>query len=162
MKLPQLLVAISVLHEIRESHIKSTLHSVPQWENVKIVTVDKRLIESFRPRFNKRMLQQGEIDCIALALEKEGCILLTDDLKARVTAEKLGLEVHGSVGIIAYAVKREWISMKTAELALHSLYHQSNLFITYAIIENAIKNLEDFVTKKAIEHHRGTKAKHVH
>ncbi len=145
-KLPQLLLPTSVLHEIGESHIKSALHNVHQWENVRMVSVEKRLIESFKTRFDRDILQQGEIDCIALALGIEGCILLTDDLKARVTAEGLGVEVHGSVGVIAYSAKRGWISIKTAESAFHSLYHQSNLFVTFAIIENAMQNLRKSIS----------------
>ena len=70
--IPQLLLPTSVWHEIGKSHIKSALHSVYHWKNVRIVSVKKRLIESFKTRFDKDILQQGETDCIALALGIEG------------------------------------------------------------------------------------------
>jgi predicted nucleic acid-binding protein len=39
-----------------------------------------------------------------LALQKQSDWLLTDDAKARQLAESLGLEVHGSIGLLLWAV----------------------------------------------------------
>lgn len=55
----------------------------------------------------KRSLEQqidkGEASAIALALETPDCIIILDDLKARKIAEKYGLKITGTLGIILYA-----------------------------------------------------------
>lgn len=48
-----------------------------------------------------------------------------------------------TVGLIAYALKRKWLSLTQAEEALEDLYHRSRLFITYAIIERASRRLRE-------------------
>jgi len=45
-------------------------------------------------------------------------LFLTDDLDAREMGKKFGLEVHGSVGIIARAYRECLIDLKEAENAL--------------------------------------------
>ena len=85
----------------------------------------------------------GEIDVLYLASKLERIIIITDDLAARTIAEKLSFEVHGSVGIITLAYCARWISKKRAEQFLKDLYDKSNLFITRAIIENAIMQLKE-------------------
>lgn len=45
----------------------------------------------------------GEASAIALALETEDCTIILDDIKARKLANKLGLKITGTVGIIVKA-----------------------------------------------------------
>ena len=71
------------------------------------------------------------------------CTFLTDDLAARNVAEKPGIEVHGTVGLISYAARRRWLTIPQAQDALNLLHERSSLFITYAIIESAIRALKD-------------------
>lgn len=46
-------------------------------------------------------LDPGETAAITLA-RKHGAILLTDDLSARETAADLGIDVHGSIGVVLF------------------------------------------------------------
>lgn len=48
-------------------------------------------------------IDKGEASAIALALEKQNAILILDDRKARQVAEKLALEVTGTLGVIIKA-----------------------------------------------------------
>ncbi len=48
-------------------------------------------------------LDKGEASAIALAIETPGSTLIVDDFKARVIAEKLGLEITGTIGVIVKA-----------------------------------------------------------
>jgi predicted nucleic acid-binding protein len=48
-------------------------------------------------------LDKGESSAIALALETLECTIILDDLKARKIAERLGLDITGTVGIIIKA-----------------------------------------------------------
>ena len=49
-------------------------------------------------------LDPGEAEAIGLALQMKADWLLTDDAQARRFAERLALEVHGSVGLLLWAV----------------------------------------------------------
>jgi len=71
-------------------------------------------------------------------------IFLTDDLDARDAGKQLEFEVHGSIGVIARAYREGLIDLKRAKRALGDLYSISKLFVTKAIIEEAIKELEMF------------------
>jgi predicted nucleic acid-binding protein len=53
--------------------------------------------------FAKR-IDVGEASAIALALQSQASWLLSDDTKARQFAETLGLEVHGSIGLLLWGV----------------------------------------------------------
>jgi len=49
------------------------------------------------------LLHGGEAEPVALAIELKADWFLTDDAAARLLAESLGLEVHGSLGVILWA-----------------------------------------------------------
>ena len=53
------------------------------------------------PSVSPDELDIGEHHAIAIA-EERGLILLTDDLAARKAAIERGIEVHGSIGVIAF------------------------------------------------------------
>ena len=69
-------------------------------------------IEIENPRDNnyqrilETVLDAGEASAIALSLEKEQCLLILDDLKARIEAEELKLDYTGTIGIFVVAYKK--------------------------------------------------------
>lgn len=141
--LPQVYIPSSIISEIKQGDkILNSLKGIKHWPNAKIAAVRRKSIGSKAKIIRAAGLQRGEIDCIHLALQIQQSILLTDDMRARITAERLSVEVHGSIGFIAYGFRREWLSFEEAERSLNLLYHRSSLFITYAIIEDAIRRLK--------------------
>lgn len=142
-KLSSLVLPASVAVEIRQGAATRSLKTIKSWPNIKIISVQRESLATLDALIEKAGLQVGETDCIQLCLKMRPCVLLTDDLSARITVEKLSIEVHGTVGIIAYAFRRKWLSLKKAEESLNLLYHRSSLFITYAIIEEAIRSLKN-------------------
>lgn len=48
-------------------------------------------------------VDRGEASAIALALELDDCTLILDDQKARTMAERLGLHVTGTLGVVIKA-----------------------------------------------------------
>jgi predicted nucleic acid-binding protein len=48
-------------------------------------------------------IDKGEASAIALAIEKENCLLILDDYKARKLASKLELQYTGSLGVLLKA-----------------------------------------------------------
>ena len=71
-------------------------------------------------------------------------LFLTDDLDAREAGLALGLEVHGSVGIIARAYRYGLIDLGEAKSTLEDLYTVSDLFVARAIIESVIEEIEKY------------------
>lgn len=140
-KFSKLFVPASVISEITKGAFIHTTKSITTWPNIKIVSghIKPPAVPINNIAAN---LQRGELDCLYLTYQISPCIFLTDDLAARNVAEELSIEVHGSVGIIAYAFKRNWLSIEKAKESLKLLYTRSNLFVTYAIIENAIRTLQ--------------------
>jgi predicted nucleic acid-binding protein len=54
-------------------------------------------------RILEASLDRGEASAIAFAIEHPGCLLIIDDYKGRKFAEKLGITITGSLGIIIEA-----------------------------------------------------------
>jgi len=56
-------------------------------------------------RILQLLLDEGEAEAIALALEANASLLLLDDREARLQAKRLGLRVTGTLGILLRARK---------------------------------------------------------
>jgi predicted nucleic acid-binding protein len=67
---------------------------LPQWVEVKQVSNKKyqRLLEG--------TLDRGEASAIALAIELGNVLLVIDDLRGRKEAERLGIKITGTLGIL--------------------------------------------------------------
>ena len=55
-------------------------------------------------------LDKGEASVIELAIETPGSTIILDDLKARTVAQKLGIEITGTIGVIVKAKQNGVIS----------------------------------------------------
>lgn len=51
-------------------------------------------------------VDKGEASAIALAIEMDECLLIIDDLKGRKFANKIGLTIIGTIGVIVDAKLR--------------------------------------------------------
>lgn len=51
-------------------------------------------------------IDKGESSAIALALETPDCTVILDDYKARKIAERLGINITGTIGVIVKAKLR--------------------------------------------------------
>lgn len=90
------------------------------------------------------ILDEGETHALALCRKFDKNLFLTDDLDAREAGLALGLEVHGSVGIIARAYRYGLIDLGEAKSTLEDLYTVSDLFVARAIIESVIEEIEKY------------------
>ena len=68
--------------------------TLPEWVEIKS-PVDKS-----KQQILQIQIDIGEASAIALALENPGSTIILDDFKARVIAEKLGLTITGTIGVI--------------------------------------------------------------
>lgn len=87
------------------------------------------------------LLHGGEAAAIALARQLRASWFLTDDTAARVFAQSLGLEVHGSLGMILWAAAMGHLQRAEAEIALDRLA-QSSLWVSARVLTAAKTALE--------------------
>ncbi|MDR0830182.1 MAG: DUF3368 domain-containing protein [Prevotellaceae bacterium] len=81
-------------------------------------------------------LDRGESSAIALALELNNVLVVIDDLKGRKEAQRLGLKITGTLGII-YAAKQKGL---IAEIKPYIVLLQENDFrISPKIIDEILK-----------------------
>jgi predicted nucleic acid-binding protein len=79
------------------------------------------------------LLHHGESQAIALARQLKADWLLTDDAAARMLAQSLGLEVHGSLGLVLWAAAMRRLSRTEAETALDRLA-RSSLWVSASVL----------------------------
>jgi len=125
-----LTVPTSVLEEVGELTLK----------NIKVVRVSEKN-KAFMKSISNFKLQQAEIDTLFLA-KNSNSMFLTDDLEARDAANHLRIEVHGSLGIIAMAHKKQMISLAEAKQLILDLYNNSTIFLTKALVDLVMRELD--------------------
>ena len=86
-------------------------------------------------------LGAGEMEALVLAKSRAADWLLTDDAAARVVATLLGIEVHGSLGIVLWAAAQAHVSRHEAATILDGLA-ASSLWISPAILAEARRALD--------------------
>ncbi len=75
------------------------------------------------------LLHGGEAEALALAQEFKSDWFLTDDAAARLMAESLNIEVHGSIGVVLWAAAKKLVK-KTEATALLAGLEKSSLWIS--------------------------------
>ncbi len=73
---------------------------LPDW--VEIASVQ----DAYKQQLLEMQLDKGESSAIALALEMQGSTLILDDYKARKVAQRLGLALTGTIGVLVKAKLR--------------------------------------------------------
>jgi predicted nucleic acid-binding protein len=79
------------------------------------------------------LLHYGEAQAIALARQLRADWLLTDDAAARLVAQSLGLEVHGSLGLVLWATAMRHMNRTQAGAALDRLA-RSSLWVSPSVL----------------------------
>lgn len=82
------------------------------------------------------LLDFGEAEAVALARQMNAHWLLTDDAAARLFAQALGVEVHGSLGVVLWAAAVGHLNRVEAEDTL-DLLAQSSLWISAKVLAEA-------------------------
>ncbi len=71
------------------------------------------------------LLHRGESEALALALQLSARWFLTDDTSARVMAQSLRVETHGSLGIVLWAAAHHHLSPADSRSKLEGLFASS-------------------------------------
>jgi predicted nucleic acid-binding protein len=88
------------------------------------------------------LLDAGEAAALALAQQLNADWFVTDDSAARLVAQVLGLEVHGSLGLVLWAAADGLLAESEAKAALEGLI-QSSLWLSARLIAEARASLEE-------------------
>lgn len=99
-------------------------------------------VTTFIAQHSLQNLQAGECECLYLGHLKNISLLLTDDLAVRNISPQLGITPIGSLGVIVRCCHRGLIPISQAECHIKALYDISSLFVTQAIVELAIAQIQ--------------------
>ena len=110
---------------------------LPDW-----VTI-KELEEPYRRKTLewRKQIDEGEAAAIALAMQMQAKWLLTDDAIARQFGESLGLEIHGSIGLLLWAVAVGHVKSENEALNSVDALAGSSLWISDRVINQARKTI---------------------
>jgi len=86
-------------------------------------------------------LHDGEAEALVLARRKKADWFLTDDATTRLFVSLLGIEVHGSLGVILWNAAHGHLLREEAEQALDSLA-ASSLWLSARIYREARQSLD--------------------
>jgi len=88
------------------------------------------------------LLDSGEVEALKLMDENAGAQLLTDDAAARLVAQRLGYEVHGTIGVALRALRRGQRTKRQILNLLRALPQRSTLFIEARLLRSVIEEVE--------------------
>jgi predicted nucleic acid-binding protein len=97
---------------------------------------------SFQALARALALAVGEQAALSLMPHHPQAILLTDDAAARVAAVTLGYKVHGSIGILLRAIRRQQRTHDQVLTILRALPERSTLHIRPSLLQEIIAELE--------------------
>ena len=87
-------------------------------------------------------LDAGEQAALALAYEQAQSILLTDDAAARLAAERPGIRVHGTLGVILRAARRGLRTPEQVLAVLRSVPVRSSLYIRSDLLDAVVSRAQ--------------------
>jgi predicted nucleic acid-binding protein len=116
---------------------------LPSW--AQISRMDKPTSSRISEWLDKEKVDAGEAEAIGLALQVKCDWLLTDDAHARQFAESLGLEVHGSVGLLLWAVAVGHVESRDEAHRLLDGLAYSSLWISERVIREAAQAIEELL-----------------
>jgi predicted nucleic acid-binding protein len=97
---------------------------------------------TFFPLVRMFSLDLGEQAALSLMQQYPQAIFLTDDAAARLAATTLRLRVHGTIGILLRAIRREQLTRSEVLEILRNLPSQSTLHIKASLLQEIMDRLK--------------------
>ena len=122
---------------------KGLNNQLPDW------IIEKNLNSSSQKKaiMWQKDIDKGEAAAIALAIQMSADWLLTDDALARRFGQAIGLEIHGSVGLLLWAIATGKVEDESTAIdQLMTLSHTS-LWISDKVLFQAHKTIKSFFAK---------------
>ena len=123
------------------------LHRPGIWEkpnfNYQKIEVTFSLDSTFQTLVRMFSLDLGEQAALSLMQQYPQAIFLTDDAAARLAANTLGLRVHGTIGILLRAIRRQQLTRSEVLEILRNLTSQSTLHIKASLLQEIMARLKE-------------------
>jgi predicted nucleic acid-binding protein len=88
-------------------------------------------------------LHRGEQEALQLAQQTPDCLLLTDDTAARLAAANINISVHGTIGLLVRALRREQKTKDEVLRLLISLPSKTTLHVRRDFLQQIIMQIRD-------------------
>jgi predicted nucleic acid-binding protein len=105
------------------------------------LAIHENLTPELATVFQVFSLHAGEQQAIQIAHELKSGLLLTDDSAARLAAQSLTIQVHGTIGVLLRAIRRHQRTKAEILDVLKSLPQTSTLHIKSSLLEEVIRSL---------------------
>lgn len=136
------LVPVQVWDEVRQ-HRPPAFDSTAHWlQRVEVVVSTE---PSFLALVQTLALDFGEQAALSLMQQRPDAIFLTDDAAARIAANTLGLQVHGTIGVLLRAIRRSQRQPKEIVELLENLPQRSTLYIRPSLLHDIITRVRRMV-----------------
>ncbi len=118
---------------------------LPSWVNIE--ELNRSAQAKAREWSHREELDSGEAEAIALAMQLKSDWFLTDDALAREFSESLGLETHGSIGVLLWAVAEGYVEERNdAHEFLNNLVN-SSLWISKRVVNEASRAIDQLFSE---------------
>lgn len=87
-------------------------------------------------------LDAGETEAFAIIEKNPDAMFFTDDASARLVAEQIGFEVHGTIGIILRSIRRKFMQPEQVLQILTEIPTKSSLHIRHSLLEEIIVKIK--------------------
>jgi len=137
----QVLVPPAVWEEVTKHRQNALIHSAVRFHKVAptgILSVELDVLSRLLG------LHRGEQEALQVAQAHPGCLLLTDDTAARLAARNLGVAGHGTIGVLLRAIRRNQKTKDEVVTLLRSMPTASTLHVRPSLLENIIREVEQF------------------
>ena len=113
--------------------------------NAKLTKVNVTISSNapFQALLKSLSLDLGEQVALTLMENFPGGILLTDDAAARLAAVTLGYKVHGTIGVLIRAIRRQQKSKEEILTILRDLPNLSTLYVRPGLLKEIISQVEN-------------------
>jgi predicted nucleic acid-binding protein len=129
------LIPEAVWLEVEKHRPQALKSAIQNFSRIIVEPSEDALFQAFARTLS---LGTGEQEAIAAALHRENTILLTDDAAARLAAESLKIRVHGTIGILIRAARRNQRTAAEIATLLSNIPQQSSLHIRAELLNEII------------------------
>jgi predicted nucleic acid-binding protein len=136
------LIPPAVADEFKRIMLKSKL---PSWIHIR--RLNDRSSSQVQAWVEKGYVDLGEAEAIGLAFQENSDWLLTDDAEAQQFAEGLGLEVHGSIGLLLWATASAYITSREQAYEILNGLERSSLWISARVLKEAAKAIDQLTAE---------------
>lgn len=87
------------------------------------------------------ILDEGETELLVLAQGLPNCLVLMDDEAGRSEARRMGLQLKGTLGVVAQAYRQGLIPLEEAEVLIEELAARSDIWISEKLCRLVLEDL---------------------